>query len=468
MAKATTTPTIFYIFGGSGDLTQRKLIPALYNLYIDGSLPDNFMVIGVGRTEFDNEQYKEHLKKGITTFSRRKELLEEHWPEFSKRIEYYNKDLLDNTTYDTFAQRIDALEKEWKAKPNLIFYFSVAPQLAPEIAKRLCTAKLCHETKQSRLVFEKPFGHDLQTAKELNALLQKLYKEEQIYRIDHFLGKETVQNILALRFANTLFEPCWNGHYIDHVQITATETVGVEDRGSYFEQSGALRDMVQNHMLQLLCMVAMEAPVSFSADEVRNKKVDVLHAIRKFSREDVHENAVRGQYDAGWIGGKEVSAYKGSKNVAPNSPVETYVAIKFFVDNWRWQNVPFYLRTGKSLAKKSTHIAVHFKPAPHYSFPLEAAETWRANRLMININPKMDIRLRFQAKQPGPTMTLQPLDMVFNHFDEHSEDQPEAYETLLYDVIEGDATLFMRGGPGGGCLGGNYAYNGNMECKTPC
>jgi glucose-6-phosphate 1-dehydrogenase len=444
MAKATTAPTVFYIFGGSGDLTQRKLIPALYNLYIDGSLPDQFMIIGIGRTKFNHTEYRHHVKKGINEFARRKDQLKEQWPKFSKYIEYYNHDLLDAKTYLAIKRRIDKLEKEWDAEANVLYYLSVAPQLAPEIAKKLHAAKLGRDSKKTRLVFEKPFGHNLESALELNTLLQQLFKEEQIYRIDHFLGKETVQNILALRFANALFEPVWNSNYIDCVQITATETVSVEDRGGYYEQSGALRDMVQNHMLQLLCMVAMEAPVSFSADEVRNKKVDVLHAIRKMDREDVHAHAVRGQYDAGWISGKELTAYRHSKGVAPESPVETYAAIKFYVDNWRWKGVPFYVRTGKSLAKKSTHIAIQFKAAPHYSFPAEAAETWRPNRLLINISPKMDIRLRFQAKQPGPDMTLEPLDMVFNHFNEHAEEQPEAYETLLYDVIEGDATLFMR------------------------
>lgn len=444
MSKSTTTPTIFYIFGGSGDLTQRKLIPALFNLYIDKYLPEKFLIVGLGRRPFAHAAYRSSLKKGMDEFARRKDQLEKFWSDFAKHIEYVEADLMQDKTYRSIASRIKKQQKEWDEEPNVIYYLSVAPQLAPEIAKKLHAVQLAVNPHKSRLVFEKPFGHDLNSARELNTLLQQLFKEEQIYRIDHFLGKETVQNILAFRFANALFEPIWNCNYIEHVQITATESVSVEDRGGYYEQSGALRDMVQNHMLQLLCMVAMEAPVSFAANEVRNKKVDVLHAIRKYKREDVHLQAVRGQYGDGWIEGTQSKSYREEKDVNPKSPVETYAAIKFFVDNWRWRNVPFYIRTGKSLTDKSTHIAIQFKEAPNYSFPEEAAATWRPNRLIINISPKMDIRMRFQAKRSGPTMILEPVEMVFNQYNEEADSQPEAYETLLYDVIEGDATLFMR------------------------
>ena len=444
MARAITTPTIFYIFGGSGDLTQRKLIPALYNLFIDGSLPEKFLIVGLGRTVFTNTAFRNYVKDGIKEFARRKDQLKTYWPKFVKHIEYTRLDLMQEQSYRSIASRIKKQDRLWNEQSNIVYYLSVAPQLAPTIAQKLHNSKLCTDSKKTRLVFEKPFGHDLHSARELNLLLQKLFKEEQIYRIDHFLGKETVQNILALRFANALFEPIWNCNYVEHVQITATETVSVEDRGSYYEQSGALRDMVQNHMLQLLCMIAMEAPVSFAANEVRNKKVDVLHALRKYHKSEVHQNAVRGQYDEGWIAGKQGVGYRKEKGVSPESTVETYVALKLFVDNWRWRDIPFYIRTGKSLPEKSTHIAIHFKSAPNYAFPKEASETWRPNRLMINISPKMDIRMRFQAKSPGPTMTLEPVEMVFNQYDVKAEEQPEAYETLLYDIIEGDATLFMR------------------------
>ncbi|HEY0356163.1 MAG TPA: glucose-6-phosphate dehydrogenase, partial [Flavisolibacter sp.] len=336
------------------------------------------------------------------------------------------------------------MEGSWKAKATTIFYMSVAPQLAPVIAEKLYKAKLTTNASRSRMVFEKPFGHDLESAAELNIRLGQLFKEKQIYRIDHYLGKETVQNILALRFANALFEPIWNSNYIDHVQITASESIGVEDRGGYYERSGALRDMVQNHILQLLCMIAMEAPVSFDADEIRNKKLDVLNAIRKWDKEEVHKNAVRGQYGKGWMKGKEMQAYREEKNVEPNSNVESFAAVKFYVDNWRWKDVPFYVRTGKALQAKSTLISIQFKQAPQFAFPSESIHTWRPNRLTISIQPQMDIRLRFQAKVPGPHMVLQPVIMKFSYAEAYGNDHPEAYETLLEDVIEGNPTLFMR------------------------
>lgn len=438
-------PTILFIFGGSGDLTNRKLIPALYNLFLDNYLPEKFVVIGVGRTSFaSDDEYRNKLLEGVQQFSRRKNEIGEKWKTFSEAVSYHELDLLDDATYGNINNWINNKAKEWNEKPTVIYYLSVAPQLAPAIAKKLSDNKLCEDDATTRMVFEKPFGHDLQSAMELNQLLNKMFKEDQIYRIDHYLGKETVQNILAFRFANALFEPIWNSKYIDHVQITVAETVGVEDRGGYYEQAGALRDMVQNHILQLLCMIAMEPPVSFDANEIRNKKSDVLHAIRKFNTEDVHENAVRGQYSGGWIKAKEVQGYRQEKNVSPQSPVETFAAVKFFVDNWRWEDVPFYVRTGKYMHEKTSLITISFKQAPHYSFPKEAADTWRPNRLTFSIQPQMDIRIRFQAKKPGPEMILNPVDMVFNYAEAYNGEEPEAYETLLEDVITGNATLFMR------------------------
>jgi glucose-6-phosphate 1-dehydrogenase len=437
-------PTIIYIFGGSGDLTQRKLIPALYNLYIDHYLPEKFVILGVGRNEVTDTAYRARLKKGVMEFSRRQDEIKTQWSKFSKHVDYTQLDLTADKSYTILANQIKKIEKEWKEEANTIFYLSVAPQLAPAIAKKLSSSKLCADSSRCRIVFEKPFGHDLESAAALNKLLRKMFKEEQIYRIDHYLGKETVQNILALRFANAFFEPIWNSNYIDHVQITAAETVSIENRGSYYENSGALRDMVQNHVLQMLCMVAMEAPISFEADEIRNKKLDVLNAIRKMRPEDVHENAVRGQYASGWLEGAEVKGYREEPNVAPGSGVETFAAVKFYVDNWRWKDVPFYIRTGKCLNQKTTLITIQFKQAPDYAFPEEASHTWRSNRLMLSIAPKMDVRLRFQAKQPGPQMALQPVDMVFNYSDAYGDNHPEAYETLLEDVIEGNPTLFMR------------------------
>ncbi|HEU4902978.1 MAG TPA: glucose-6-phosphate dehydrogenase [Flavisolibacter sp.] len=436
--------TVIFIFGGSGDLAHRKLLPALYNLFLDNYLPDNFFIVGIGRTEYTDATYRDYIKEGILEFSRRKKDLDEHWKTFSKQVDYVKGDLSKAKTYQQMVKMVKDREKEWKEEVTTVFYMSVAPQLAPMIAGQLHEAGLTANPAKARMVFEKPFGHDLKSAKELNVQLGEMFEERQIYRIDHFLGKETVQNILALRFANALFEPLWNSNYIDHVQITVAEGIGIEGRGSYYEGAGALRDMVQNHILQMVCMIAMEAPVSFAADEIRNKKLDVLKAIRCWQKDAVHKNAVRGQYSEGWVGGEKLIAYRKEKGVSPDSPVETFAAVKFYVDNWRWKDVPFYVRTGKAMNTKTTLIVVQFKPAPQFAFPSEAGETWRPNRLVISIQPQMDIRLRFQAKQPGPQMVLQPVDMVFNYTDAYGDRSPEAYETLLQDVIEGNPTLFMR------------------------
>jgi len=438
-------PTIIFILGGSGDLTNRKLMPALYNLFLDNYLPEKFIIVGVGRTPFSSdEEYRNKLLEGVKQFSRRKDELNMRWENFAINVSYHELDLMTDETYQKIISWIDSKVEEWKIMPNIIFYMSVAPQLAPAIAKKLSEHKLCKDCKCTRMVFEKPFGHDLKSAHDLNQLLNKMFDEEQIFRIDHYLGKETVQNILAFRFANTLFEPIWNNNYIDHIQITVAETVGMGDRGSYYEQAGALRDMVQNHILQLICMVAMEPPVSFDANEIRNKKVDVLHAIRKIAPKEVHKHAVRGQYSGGWIRSKKVQGYRQEKNVNPQSQVETFVAIKFFIDNWRWRNVPFYVRSGKMMHDKTTLITVQFIEAPGYSFPQEAAQTWRPNRLTVSIQPEMDIRIRFQAKRPGPDMILNPVDMIFSYAEAFDGKEPEAYETLLEDVISGNQTLFMR------------------------
>ena len=436
--------SLLFIFGGSGDLNFRKLSPALFNLFIDEWMPEKFGIIGIGRSKYTNEEYRAHLLDGIQQFSRRKGEDNGKWNEFSQYVSYLQMDAEKEEEYQQIAEWVKQKEKDFGEHPNVIFYMAVAPQLVPDIAKKLGPLNICADTKCTRIVVEKPFGHNLESAHELNALLSTMFDEKQIYRIDHYLGKETVQNILALRFANALFEPIWNRNYIDHVQITAAEVVGVEGRGGYYETSGALRDMVQNHILQLICMIGMEAPVSFDADEIRNKKVDVLNAIRKIDREDVHAYTVRGQYSEGWIKGEKVPGYRQEKMVSPDSPIDTFAAVKFYIDNWRWQNVPFYVRTGKRLHEKTTIITIQFKPAPSYAFPPESAETWRPNRLTISIQPEMDIRLRFQAKRPGQSMTLNPVDMVFSYDQAYEGHEPEAYETLLLDVMEGNATLFMR------------------------
>ncbi|MHA4843131.1 glucose-6-phosphate dehydrogenase [Flavitalea antarctica] len=436
--------SLLFIFGGSGDLNFRKLSPALYNLFIDDWMPEKFGIVGIGRTEYSNEKYRNHLLDGIKQFSRRKDEQNGKWKDFSQHISYLQMDAENEAEYAKIAEVVKEKEKEYGEHPNVIFYMAVAPQLVPDIASKLGPLNICADTKCTRIVVEKPFGHDLQSAHELNQLLSSMFSEEQIYRIDHYLGKETVQNILALRFANALFEPIWNHNYIDHVQITAAETVGLEGRGGYYEHSGALRDMVQNHILQLICMIGMEAPVSFDANEIRNKKVDVLNAIRPVKPDEVHKFVVRGQYSTGWMQGKEVVGYREEKGVDPNSPTDTFAAVKFFIENWRWQDVPFYVRTGKRMHQKTTIITIQFKPAPSYAFPPEATQTWRPNRLTISIQPEMDIRLRFQAKRPGQAMVLNPVDMVFSYEDAYDGHEPEAYETLLLDVMEGNATLFMR------------------------
>jgi glucose-6-phosphate 1-dehydrogenase len=436
--------SLLFIFGGSGDLNFRKLSPALYNLFIDEWMPDKFGIVGIGRTEYSNEKYRSHLLDGINQFSRRKNEQNGKWEEFSQHISYLQMDAENEEEYSKIAEVVKEKEKEYGEHPNVIFYMAVAPQLVPDIAGKLGPLNICADTKCTRIVVEKPFGHDLESAHELNQLLSSMFSEEQIYRIDHYLGKETVQNILAMRFANALFEPIWNRNYIDHVQITAAETVGLEGRGGYYEHSGALRDMIQNHILQLVCMIGMEAPVSFEANEIRNKKVDVLNAIRRIGPDDVHKFVVRGQYSHGWMQGKEVPAYREEKGVDPESPTDTFAAVKFFIDNWRWQDVPFYVRTGKRMHQKTTIITIQFRPAPNFAFPPEATQTWRPNRLTISIQPEMDIRLRFQAKRPGQAMVLNPVDMIFSYEDAYDGHEPEAYETLLLDVMEGNATLFMR------------------------
>jgi glucose-6-phosphate 1-dehydrogenase len=353
-------------------------------------------------------------------------------------------DVKDDKAYAQIGNLVKEKEKEWGLHPNAVFYMAVAPDLVPIIAPRLGKLEICSNKKCTRIVVEKPFGRDLESAHALNELLQGIFEEEQIYRIDHYLGKETVQNILALRFANTLFEPIWNRNLIDHVQITVAETVGVENRGGYYDHAGALRDMIQNHILQLICMVAMEPPVGFDANEIRNKKVDVLDAIKRIDKSEVHNYAVRGQYSGGMEEGKKIVAYRKEKDIAANSNTETFAAVKFFVDNWRWEGIPFYVRTGKCLEHKTTIITVLFRKAPPYAFPEEAFDSWRPNRLTIRIQPEEDMRLRFQAKRPGQSMILDPVDMIFNYKDKYDGNTPEAYETLLLDVMQGDATLFMR------------------------
>ena len=439
-----TKPTIITIFGGSGDLTWRKLIPALYNLNIDGWLNEKFSILCIGKDEMKQEAFLTRLKTGVDKFSRRGKTKKAEWDKFAQNIRYKAGDFTKKMMYADLKKDITAFDKDSSCTANKIFYLAVNPYFFEVIAEQLSQSGLTDNTDFTRLVIEKPFGTDLESAKALNAKLLSIFNEKQLYRIDHYLGKETVQNILAFRFANAMFEPLWNRNYIDHVQISVNEKIGVDDRGGYYDHSGALRDMIQNHVMQLLCLIAMEPPVAFNADEIRSKKADVLHAVRKIKREDVHEFASRGQYDAGWQEGKKVKGYREEKDVAPQSNTETFAALKLFVDNWRWNNVPFYVRSGKRMQETISVITVQFKPVPHQSFPEEATENWQPNRMILNIQPDMGIRIRFQAKKPGLQMQLNPVDMLFNYSDTYTHGIPEGYETLLLDVIEGDATLFMR------------------------
>ncbi|MGY3214410.1 glucose-6-phosphate dehydrogenase [Mucilaginibacter sp. HD30] len=444
-SKTTSDPTIFIIFGGTGDLNARKLAPALYNLFLDGWMPKKFSIIGTGRTKMSDEDFRAKLLEDINQFSRSGKAVKEKWDEFIGNVYYQVSDAKDAETYKEFGKRIDAHNAEWKTKANVIYYLAVAPEFFPIITTNIAKAKLAEDKKRVRIVIEKPFGHDLESAQELNKLISSLYDDCQIYLIDHYLGKETVQNIMAFRFANSILEPIWNRNFIEHVQISVTEQLGVQDRGPYYEGSGALRDMIQNHLLQLLCFIAMEAPNSFNAEELRNRKVDVLKAMRPFSPDDVRMSAVRGQYGPGWIQGEEVPGYRQENKVDPNSNTETFAAIKFFVDNWRWHGVPFYVRTGKRMHQSASTITIQFKDVPHLVFPTEATESWQQNRLIISIQPEMSIRLQVQAKRPGIDMILNTVDMVFDYKGTYTSDAPEAYETLLLDTMAGDQTLFMRG-----------------------
>ncbi|HLZ16337.1 MAG TPA: glucose-6-phosphate dehydrogenase [Cyclobacteriaceae bacterium] len=443
-SRRKSQPTIFIIFGATGDLNQRKITPALYNLFLDNWLPDQFAIVGTGRTPLSDDDFRKKLLDGITQFSRKGAAEKSKWAEFSSRVFYQASDLNDEKAYANFGKTILQYQQEWKEEPNIVYYLAVAPKLISIIAENISKNKLAVNPDITRIVIEKPFGHDLESAKSLNNLLHNLFDEKQIYRIDHYLGKETVQNIMAFRFANSILEPIWNRNYIEHIQVSVTEQLGVGDRGEYYEGAGALRDMVQNHVLQLLCLVAMETPINFNADEVRNRKVDVLRAMRRFGSEDIRKIAVRGQYGKGWMEGTEVIGYREEADVESQSNTETFVAIKFFVDNWRWHGVPFYVRTGKRLFQSSSIIAIQFRDVPHVVFPSAATDNWQQNRLIISIQPEMSIRLQLQAKRPGLDMVLNTVDMVFDYAGSYAGETPEAYETLLLDIMIGDQTLFMR------------------------
>ena len=437
-------PTVLVIFGGGGDLTWRKLMPAMYTLHLDQWLGEKFEIVSVDAKKMSIKEYSDHLREGVDNFGRYGKTEKKAWERFASRIQYKSADFNDKAAFKDLSEKLSQYDELWKTTANKIFYLAIPPALVRTVAQQLEKAKLSEDRQHNRIVIEKPFGFSYESAKKLNDKLKSIFNEEQLYRIDHFLGKETVQNILAFRFANSVFEPLWNRRYIDHVQITVAEDLGIEHRGAYYEKAGALRDMVQNHLLQLMCLTAMEPPVSYHADEIRNKKVDVLRAIRSIPEEQVSQFAVRGQYGRGWISGEHVKSYREEESVDPNSLTETFTAIKFFVDNWRWQDVPFYLRTGKRLHSRISDIVVQFRSVPHQSFPSRVVTQPQPNRLTIHIQPEEGISVRFQAKKPGEMMELSPVDMRFLYEETFHRKPPEAYETLLLDVMLGDSTQFMR------------------------
>ncbi len=439
-----TAPTVAVVFGAGGDLTWRKLIPAFYRLYTDHWLPEKFAIIGLDLKEMSDDSFRQELHDHLANDVLGADLNEESWQKFSAFLTYVQGNINDPNVYKKLDQRLNKQDSAWRTKAIRLIYLAVPPTIMERIVVNMRDTDLAADREYTRVVVEKPFGRDLSSARELNRKLLSSFAEDQIYRIDHYLGKETVQNILALRFANALFEPLWNRQYIDHIQITVAEQLGVEHRGAYYEETGALRDMIQNHLLQVLCLIAMEAPVSFDADEIRNKKVDVLRAVRPIQRDQAKDVAVRGQYGKGRIDGKAVIGYRHEPDVSFDSTAETYAALKFNIDNWRWQDVPFYLRTGKRLPVKASEVSVQFRPVPHRSFPSSATEVWNPNRLVIRIQPNEGIQLQFQAKVPGPILKLRPVGLDFSYLNTFHRASPEAYETLLLDAMVGDATLFKR------------------------
>ena len=438
-------PCIMVIFGAAGDLTKRKLIPALYNLKKGDLLSDSFAVIGVARAELNDEEFRQRLRDDMKQFATDK-VDEKVWQWLEERLYYLSGDFKDDQTFTRLKELLEKIDKERQAQGNYFFYLATAPEYFAPVVEKLGAIDLTHEEDNHwrRVVIEKPFGRDLESAKKLNQEIKQVLNEDQIYRIDHYLGKETVQNILVFRFGNGIFEPIWNRRYIQCVQITAAEEVGVEQRGGYYEGAGALRDMVPNHLLQLVTLTAMEPPISFDADAVRDEQAKILHAIQHPSPEEAAARVVRGQYDAGEIDGEKVVGYRSEPNVASDSTVETFVALKLLIDNWRWADVPFYLRTGKRLAARDTEIAIQFRRAPFMLFRNTPVERLSSNRLVLHIQPDEGISLRFGAKVPGPTVSIGAVDMDFDYEDYFGDTPSTGYERLLHDCMVGDATLFQR------------------------
>ncbi|MCS6898020.1 MAG: glucose-6-phosphate dehydrogenase, partial [Nitrospira sp.] len=440
-------PCTLVIFGGSGDLAKRKLVPAVYNLSLDGVLPARYAILGLGRKPLNDEDFRTTCRDGIVKYSRQK-LDDEKWREFEQRLFYLSGGVEDPAMYQNIKSRCEQIETGLQLPGNRIFYLAIPPTSFAAACKGLKEAGLVQPAGSripfSRVIVEKPIGHDLASAQEINNTIGQVFHESQIFRIDHYLGKETVQNLLVIRFANSIFEPIWNHKYIDHVQITVSEAEGVGTRATYYEEAGALRDMVQNHILQLLCLVAMEPPYSLDPDVVRNARIDVLRCLKPIVGKDVDRFVVRAQYSSGKVGGKEVPGYRRETGVRPDSTTETYVALKVFVENWRWAGVPFYLRTGKAMTKRASEIAVQFKDIPQILFNANPAAPQAPNVLTLRIQPEEGLSLRIKSKVPGSRMQTHPVEMHFKYGEAFDAPSPEAYERLLLDVMAGDASLFMR------------------------
>jgi glucose-6-phosphate 1-dehydrogenase len=444
----TPEPCAMVIFGASGDLTKRKLIPALFYLTRERMLPAGFSVIGCARTPGSDESFRDEMGQAVKKYLKLSAESDAFVESFAKGIYYVADDFGDSAAYEQLKTLLDRLDRERGTSGNRLFYLATPPSFFPAIVKHLGAAGLAKPKfsadSWTRIIIEKPFGRDLASAGELNRAVTEVFNEDQVYRIDHYLGKETVQNLLVFRYANGIFEPFWNRRYIDHVQLSVAEDLGVENRGSYYEEAGLLRDMIQNHVVQLLSLVTMEPPATFDATSVRDEKAKVLRAIRPLLPEQIDEFTVRGQYTEGWVGGRKVPAYRAEPKVSPTSTTETYAAIKLYIDNWRWADVPFYLRSGKRLAKRVSEIAIQFRRVPHLLFKGDGTDDIEPNVLSVNVQPNEGISLRICAKLPGATMQIRPVQMEFRYGESFGAPPPTAYETLLLDCMLGDATLFNR------------------------
>ncbi|MFN2529852.1 MAG: glucose-6-phosphate dehydrogenase [Pyrinomonadaceae bacterium] len=441
--ERSAEPCAIVIFGATGDLTKRKLLPAVFHLAQQQLIPPQFAIIGVARQPFDDEAFRARMRDALAEFGE-EEIDEQAWQKFATAISYVPGDFSDAATYEALKKKLQDVEEERHTQGNRVYYLATAPDLFSIIAQQLGEAQLAQpDNGWARLIVEKPFGHDAQSAKTLNNELASVFKEQQIFRIDHYLGKETVQNLLVLRFANSIFEPLWNRQYIDHIQITNAEAIGVEGRGGYYEKSGTVRDMIQNHVFQILSLVAMEPPSSLSANSIRDEKLKAMEAVRPLSPEDVETCAVRGQYGPGHVLGDTVVGYREEEGVDPHSNTETFAAVKLYIDNWRWADVPFYIRSGKRLQKRVTEIAIEFKKVP-LQFFAESDVPVQPNVLVIRIQPNEGITLRFAAKLPGPAMRIRTVNMDFRYGLSFGTNPPEAYERLLLDCMLGDSTLYAR------------------------